>query len=613
MGNAIVSSAVIVLKERGPGVWGSVPIINTGWSVFNTVVGENTLTAPVNNGKTVVWDKPTLFGDGSPITNGIITGYKIYKKDTEELYSVATMWSTGQSGLSDSVPKTPWKDSLPLPNATNTFNALDSLISINNYIQAMSPGDVLYLSDSEGDFNLSGNNGLINVPTNGTEQNYITIMAVPGQNPKMNGTHDGTGTAPTTETNQAIIHVTGDFVRLYGLELYRSKRYGMRLEGNAPIIEENYIHECYSSSIIAGYNGNNSNGVIKYNIIERSLTFPGVTFRYADSETFNVDGWTLERNISFRNGYDINNVNVDPFGSGDGFSISKSYHSSFDPRVTAPTRDGNLEGRWNAARNFLFTQNLAYYNSDDGFDESVGQSLFISNISMNNGDKGSRGFKTFTNDYGHFERVNYVGNVSILQNPNGGPTSSSVGYEQQSNFDSLSGPTPTKDSIANTALHNDNGTGGTVRGIFTESNPSGKAYNNLSHDNSDRFTGTFDFQNNYLAVEPINPDITDYSYNLIDENFIGPYGTYSVEQIWRHKYRQVMSKIMPLREGNLYNSAVQTNEYYPVNSADNPVSPSDPDDKSKLRWFSLDKTSPKPDIGASQFEYIQPPLNVSLV
>jgi pectate lyase len=584
----------------------------------------------------LTWTYPATRADGSPLGTLSITGAKVYRKsagryvlhDTvntgttrlsvpQGQYAVAASWSdddiTGQSALSDSVDSRHWKFLLDAPNAGNTFTASDGMDAVETYLATLDgSGGVVYLSDADGDFDIGDDSIGLLIDESGTLLNYITVMAVPGEKPKIVGAFN-----PTTEeqgADQDLVSVSGDFVRLHGLTILNSGDYGISINSNYPHVEECEVFDCFRTGIhyYVASSGSKQGGLFKYNKCYRCRAGSGITLGWSGElntpHDKTLDNVRFVRNIGWRNGYLADNTKTSLGNNGnnaDGMGAAKAFNYIYT-NAAAPL-DGNTSGRWNSARNILFAQNIALWNSDDGFDESLGEgSTFIGNISAHNGPEGNRGFKVFTEDIGHLEEVNYVGNVAVMQNPNGGTSASTIGFELQTNMVNSNYPQPTKDIVNNTGLHHDNGLGGTAANFrIYESAATGLLYNNLSFGATESNKGgTWSELTNFWDAETSDPDITDTAYGTVTETFTGS----TIEEQWRNKFREIMGNIMPEIDGNLYASGTYTSKHMHGTSMDDTTTPSDPDDYSKLAIYKRDKAALTPDIGACQYQDIYPPV-----
>jgi pectate lyase len=582
------------------------------------------------------WTYPTARADGSPLGTLSITGAKVYRKsagayvlyntvdaDTTRLsvpegqYAVAATWSdsdvTGQSALSDSVDSRHWKFSLDAPNASNTFTATDGMDAVETYLATLDgSGGVVYLSDADGDFDIDADSIGLLIDESGTPSNYITVMAVPGESPKITGAFN-----PTSEergADQDLVSISGDYIRLYGLTVHNSGDYGISINSNYPHVEACEVYDCYRAGIhyYVTSSASKQGGLFKYNKCYRCRAGSGIALGWSGEMNTphdkTLDNVQFVRNIGWRNGYLADNTKTSLGASGnnaDGMGATKAFNYIYTS-ATNPL-DGDTLGRWNSAQTILFAQNIALWNSDDGFDESLGEgTTFIGNISVHNGPEGNRGFKVFCEDVGHLEEVNYVGNVAIMQNPNGGTSKTTVGYELQTNIANSNYPQPTKDIVNNTGVHHDNFLGGTAANFrIFESAATGLLYNNLSFGATESNKGgTWSELTNFWDAETSDPDITDTAYDTVSETFTGS----TIEEQWRNKYREIMSNIMPQIDGNLYASGTYTSKHMHETSMDDATTPSDPDDYGKFAVYKRDKTTLAPDIGACQYQDIYPPV-----
>ena len=316
------------------------------------------------NTSPIDWTHQTTKTDGTS-SAGFPTGSKIYQWDGDSFalyatitspstltydveigntYAVATTFSGGQSALSEPVAMVgTWRDALIAaypPAAANTVSAVTSSSAVATKIAALNKltNPVLYVSDDDGNISWTTSNSLgwIHVPVtiNGDASNYITIMAKPGDTPVIHGHY------PTaSNTSQRLVTVYGDYIRIYGLTVESSARFGFDIRGSYADIRENIAQDNYDSGFLLHYNdedgdGYNRGNVLEYNISRFARVDPGISISFDGGATSAwLDDNVIQRNIVYRNGFDRSNVVTDPSGNADGINGFKLLHEEFLPGV----------------------------------------------------------------------------------------------------------------------------------------------------------------------------------------------------------------------------------------------------------------------------------------
>jgi len=380
---------------------------------------------------TLAWVAPTTLIDGTAITSQI-TGYKVYVKTgatyglygsttgtsytvTDGTYAVCATFSGGQTGLSDSVTFPRWQDEIATPVAGNTVTTSDSRSAIQAKVDALTAGDVLYLRGGTYSHTLTGANLIfLTIGVSGTSTDYITIRNYPGETPIIEGAGFTDNQASPPDA-QYLIQITGNYVRLYGLKTTLSGECGISVLGNYAWIEECESYANFYTGIAPGTAGltgraDVNNGTVKYCKTHHSRRGGGLALRPEVAKDYNMDGWTFSRNITYRNGFNDDEL-MNHFGGGnsDGTGANKYAHSDY--------QDGDLNGavtgRYNRIQDFHVAENMIYFNADDGVDVSSGDgTIFKGNMAINNGPVGTMGYKQFGS---HYETSVYIGNVALGQ------------------------------------------------------------------------------------------------------------------------------------------------------------------------------------------------------
>jgi hypothetical protein len=381
--------------------------------------------SPAESSWELEWTAPAHYANGTSLPPGAITGYKIYQKteagyqlhsstaDTKiqvpaGTFAVAASFSGGQTGLSDPVTLPTWDSLLAKPDASNTVSPANTRFEIQAKIDALKPGQVLYLRGGEYKYTESGT--MFDINSSGQDGNYVTIRNYPGEKPVLTGIGwANENDVPTV--SQKLLTISGDYVRVFGLKVHWSGGSGISINGNFCHVEECESCNNYFTNINCGGDSmpgrNVVGGTILYCKAHHSRIGNGIFLVCDDKENYNVDGWTIRRCLSFRNGFNEDNrINFFGGGNSDGVGCTKYAHDNYTFNF-----DWVENGRANRIRDFHVIQNILYNNADDGADTSSGEgTLFAGNFSAGNGPSGTKGFKQFRP---HYETSSYLGNVAI--------------------------------------------------------------------------------------------------------------------------------------------------------------------------------------------------------
>lgn len=380
---------------------------------------------------TLAWRSPTSYTNGSPIPPGTITGYRVYNKTAAGYslysnpttttiqvpagtYAVAAVFPDGQTGLGDPVTLPNWESELERPSASNTVSPADGRVAIQAKINALTAGGVLYFHGGNYNYTDASTSGttFLTVGVSGAAGKYITLRNFPNEEPVIVGvgwTDNKVG--PVGGVRQDLLVISGDYVRVFGLKVRDSARLGISINGSHCWIEECEFYDnwstglCYGMDSVPGRDVNN--GTIIYCKVHHSRVLSGIFLNCDARENYNVDGWTIRRCLSYRNGYNDNNrINESGGGNADGFEFSMSAHDDYES-----TFNWVAPGRANRVEDLHVVECLSFMNADDGFDYSSGEgTTFLGNISARNGPSGCVGFKGFRN---HFETNSFLGNTAL--------------------------------------------------------------------------------------------------------------------------------------------------------------------------------------------------------
>lgn len=578
--------------------------------------------------------------DGSAIPNGEITGYDLFSIDAETgeasfyannsgaentsfenlpsgKYAARTLWEGGRSALSVPVlvGDADWKTQLAPPDDSNTFDATE-VTELNSCLATAGLRKVCYMSSAAGDFKTNSNNAFIRIQASGTgPDDRVTLMPVPGESVNIVGNWSGNDPDPNVGSfsSQRLLQINADWTRVYGLDISYSSRYGIELNGSYAHIEENTLHHTWHSAIIladaSSPSGNVSGSEILYNDVNYVANGTGIWLSYdGSSDSHETDDNVIKGNIVWRNGF-LSNDSEAPTNPGDADGIG-FFKDCNDAYIPGRNLDSEITGRHNQCHDNKLIRNVAIWNADDCVDVSSGDGTkIIGNLAGNCGDEGNRGFKVFPNIK---EKMVWINNLALHQNPNYDGYGSSWGFEIRTNLNTDDGPLGTQDVVGNVAIHN-NTSASNVNfrlrsGDFDSEELNGDLYNNVSGFGGSTTIDTpdsFNTSNNHWADESdvAEPDIIDPNYTDIGLDFSGS----TVREMWYNKYYEILSRVMTEKDGNLYNNGAALPEFYQTNPADHETTPSNSDSNEQSIWFAGDKTNPVPDKGLA-YRYMFAPF-----
>lgn len=662
----------------------------------------------------ISWTAPTTFPDGTSLSGGEITGYKVYLKTMgaytlyssessgttsksvpDGTYAVAATYSGGQTGLSDPVTVPDWTAALAAPEAANTVSTSDSRAAIQAKLDALTAGGVLYFRGGTYSHSTTGageGGAFFHVDVDGSSGNLITVKNYPGELPVISGVGWVDEDVGPAGQQDGLIRVDGDYIRVFGFKVQNSGGDGIRIRGSHCVIEECEVAHVWQFGILIGQDGTAgtdiNNGTVKGCYVHHCRQACALAFIPDNEENYNMDGWQILECIGSWSGYNADGtINIFGGGNSDGFAVSKHCHDNYAFDII----DGNITGRWNRMHNLTVANCIFFRNADDGVDQNAGEgTIFQGNIAFHNGPAAAKGFKMLRDIY---ETQTHQGNIAIstdssifpdttrvqfdvvtgstavtagntltgatsgatgtvsavrmFTNGNvsqvwqngadgefvltgvtgtwqGGETltvsgvnkatvkrlGQQAGVENRANDSDATKPYGGKNEVAWTSLHHNYTGTGSLRGMSSSTAVSigGDWLNCLSHFNQDNDTGTTNFTltTNFLNSTGGDPQIEDTTYegSDISETLTGT--TFRDQR--RNLSRHIAGKVMATSGGNLYDAGTLDTDYYHATAADDPDTPSDPDDLTRLHWFESGKTTPTPDIGASQYQYLYPPV-----
>jgi hypothetical protein len=261
----------------------------------------------------------------------------------------------------------------------------------------------------------SSTNTFLAISKSGTDSQRITIEPYNGEKVVIKGFGYRDNADGPTRSDETLVHVTGDYITIRGLELSHSSRKGLEISGRYGLFENLRVHDCWETNIILLTRGKPiTHNILRYIDTYRSRHGAGIRMVHSSTSPSElISDNIIENSIGYRNGYQENGVKVPPFdgdpaggGNSDGFGAFKACHDNAE-----------AAGVTNLCPRNIVRGNIAWHNADDGFDNSMSDgSKIINNISFDNGPTGNKGFKTLRNVKG---LLTYSGNVA-LDNPSNG-------------------------------------------------------------------------------------------------------------------------------------------------------------------------------------------------
>lgn len=390
--------------------------------------------------KTLSWLKPTHDTEGNALMPGDILSYDVFVySDTglSKLGSVAgenntsIMVSDGKytvrakhkdgelTALCEPVDSRNWLETLNPPTLLNTVSATMSRASLQSVIDAQVAGGVVYFRDIDGDYHheltsgILGDGIFLTLAVNGTADNPITFINYPGETPVIRGIGWANEAVGPAGEQQGLLFVSGSHLRVSGFEITASGAEGLRVKGSNVLIQENHVHDNWGIGIMVGADGvagtDINGGVIAYNKCHHNRQGSGILFALEAGDNYNLDNWTVKRNICYRNGWNADNtMNVFGGGNSDGIAVTKVAHDDYLP---GEALDPAVTGRANRIHNLSLFENICFRNGDDGYDVSSGLGTrWKGNVAFFNGPSGNKGFKILRNHYGDHT---YVSNLTF--------------------------------------------------------------------------------------------------------------------------------------------------------------------------------------------------------
>lgn len=264
--------------------------------------------------------------------------------------------------------------------------------SIQEAVDKSRAGDTIYIR--EGTYtHTDKNRTFVHVTTSGTAsapitiQNYgsehVVLMGRGFEDRDLNG--DGRADGPVGLTNECLLRIEADYIHVRGLAFTNSNRWAVYLKGDHNRVENCTTHDNWDAGVTIDGNAN----VVSHVEAHHNRHMSGVIIRPSGSDR-TASGNTIADSFLHNNGYQADGGRVlpalgDPTGGGnaDGFTVFKGCND------TAPAGQ-------NWCNDNTVIGNIAWHNSDDGFDASFANSLIKDNISIDNSSprNGPNGYKT---------------------------------------------------------------------------------------------------------------------------------------------------------------------------------------------------------------------------
>lgn len=378
----------------------------------------------VGGGGNLSWSAPEATPAGSSPS---VTGYEIWEETspgvwaldssvgsgvtsatvTDGTYAVRATFSGGRTALSNPVEVGSWLDNLPAVTVGNTVESTDSQATIQAAIDALSAGDTLYLDG--GTYSHSASGAFITIGVSGTSGNEINIVAKPGTSPIIEGEGWADDDVGPTADQGGLVTITGDFIRLYGVEIKDSNEDGLRVTGDDILVKECHIHDNWENGVNIEPTAAAVDSVsIEHCKITHNRIAGGIALRVESGQPYFIDNVTVKQCIIAFNGWDSNtSLNIYGGGNSDAVTVFKDAHQEFqDNDVSYETYN-----RANGVRNLHLLQNISYQQGDDGFDINSGDGTILNgNISLRSHPSGGKDWKIFNTI---FEDHSYIGNVAL--------------------------------------------------------------------------------------------------------------------------------------------------------------------------------------------------------
>lgn len=288
-------------------------------------------------------------------------------------------------------------------------------VAFQEAVNAAKPGDtVIIRGGTYKHKTTTSTKTFLTVANSGSASSPLVIRAADGEIVKIEGFGYAESSSSPSKTNGILVHVTGDYVQIYDLDLSYATKHSLIIDGNNGYFENLTVHDSWMANILIGYSNKEVSGnTLKYIESFRGRHGSGFLINRASGDVFSVKNTLIENSISYKNGFQPDGVKVptidgDPAGGGnsDGFGVSK-YCQDLATSV----------GVDNLCPSNVLKNNAVWGNADDGYDVSMGGgSVLQGNISFNNGPQGQRGFKVLRDVKGG---LSFFGNISVGEGERG--------------------------------------------------------------------------------------------------------------------------------------------------------------------------------------------------
>jgi hypothetical protein len=213
----------------------------------------------------------------------------------------------------------------------------------------------------------------------------------------------GDAAGPSSGDRGIAIEITGNYIRLSKVRIQWVYAC-LSVTGNNNIVEEVVAHECWEGGLVVSQGDNNT---LRHNAAYRIRHRGGIGVNTPASSPSTTSGNVLYRNLSWKNGRQLpNDAKVLPFtgdpdggGNSDGMSASKECVDSL----------GNPGSDLSLCNNLTYQENIAWRNTDDCYDTSIGNSWVINNIGYDCGPNARVGWKILRANRGYV----FSGNILL--------------------------------------------------------------------------------------------------------------------------------------------------------------------------------------------------------
>ncbi len=300
----------------------------------------------------------------------------------------------------------------------------------------LSPGGTLYIREGEYVNLMSDCSGaiceLLDIEVSGTSDNptdvknyngervvlkgfgYSDLDELTNSNPSSHtpdGYADGIVGLPHASKSETLVAISGNYIRVSGLEITNSSKAGLTVLGNYNIVENCRAYANWLNGFSVGGTVSSNNNIFRYLESHHNRHGGGILLGLSSSRYHFNNNNVFDHIIAYYNGYLEDGTKVlplpsDPAGGGnsDAFSVSKECN---DRAVSDSNPTPEIK---NFCLNNTLIDIIGWNNADDGVDVSFANSTVRNTIMAYNGPEGNKGYKILRDVYG---RLIYDGNIAI--------------------------------------------------------------------------------------------------------------------------------------------------------------------------------------------------------